>query len=112
MLGLIKEEIVNEKDILPMFFSITSCAVKNDRTSIQGLGLTYQSEVSKLPDGSYFTEVEAAPLSGRKSGAVSQALKNSVGYCKAQNKNMQEIKNEIGSHYFINGVARLTFCCK
>ena len=97
-----------------MLFSIaflSGCAVENDKTSIQGLGLTYQSDVKKLDDGNYFIEVEAAPTAGRISGASAQAIKNAVDYCSAQNKMMQKIKEELDSHLLINGVAHLTFRC-
>ena len=87
------------------------CAVKKDNTQIQGLGLTYHSDVTKLANGDYFTEVEAAPLAGRVSGATGQATKNAVKYCKAQDKAMKEIKSETDSHWLINGVSRLTFRC-
>lgn len=90
---------------------LSGCSVKNDKTKFNGLGLTYQSNVSKLSDGNYFTEVEAAPNAGRMSGAVAQASKNAVDYCKVQNKTMKEIKTETNSNLLVNGVARLTFQC-
>ncbi|MFM5523776.1 hypothetical protein [Aeromonas jandaei] len=91
--------------------ALSGCAVKNDKTTIQGVGLTYHSNVNKLDDGNYFTEVEAALFAGRISGATSQASKNAVDYCKAQNKTMKEVRMERDSHLLVNGVARLTFQC-
>lgn len=40
---------------------LSGCSVQNDKTQFQGLGLTYQSDVKKLDNGNYLTEVEAAP---------------------------------------------------
>lgn len=90
---------------------LSGCAVKNDRTNIQGLGMTYNSDIKDLDNGNYFAEVEAAPAAGRISGAIAQVNKNAVEYCKAQNKSMKEIKTESDSHFLINGVARLRFKC-
>lgn len=90
---------------------LSGCAVKNDKTSIQGLGLTYHSDVKKLDNGDYITEVEAAPAAGRTTGAVGAATKNASEYCKAQNKAMQVVTTETDSHLLANGVARLTFRC-
>lgn len=90
---------------------LSGCAVKNDSTKLNGLGLTYQSNVSKLSDGRYFTEVEAAPAAGRLPGAMAQATQNAVNYCKLKNQTMKEIKTETESHLLVNGVAKLTFEC-
>lgn len=90
---------------------LSGCAVKNDETQFQGLGLTYQSDVKKLDNGEYYTEVEAAPTAGRVSGAIGAVNKKASDYCKAQNKAMREVKTETDSHLLINGVARLTFRC-
>ncbi|MCU6173000.1 hypothetical protein [Citrobacter cronae] len=96
-----------------LFSVITSsgCAVKNDTTSINGLGVTYQSDVKKLENGNYLTEVEVAPTAGRTSTAIARVTKIAVDYCNAQNKTMQEEKKVTGSHLLINGVARLVFRC-
>jgi len=90
---------------------LSGCAVQHDSTKLNGMGLTYQSNVSKLSDGNYFTEVEAAPAAGRIPGAVAQATKNAANYCKQQNQGMKEIKTETDSHALINGVAKVTFQC-
>lgn len=42
--------------------------------------------------------MEAAPGAGRMSGAIAQASKNAVDYCKVQNKTMKEVKVETESH--------------
>lgn len=90
---------------------LTGCAVQNDKTQFNGLGLTYQSDVKELTNGEYFTEVEASPAAGRVPGAVGAANKKASDFCKAQNKTMQEVKTETDSHLLVNGVARLTFRC-
>lgn len=90
---------------------LSGCAVQNDKTQINGLGLTYQADVKTLPNGDYFTEVEAAPFAGQISGAEGAANKKASDYCKAQNKGMKEVKLETDSHVLLNGVARLTFRC-
>ncbi|EAA8037445.1 hypothetical protein AB5G42_005258 [Salmonella enterica subsp. enterica serovar Teko] len=90
---------------------LSGCAVKNDKTRIHGLGLTYHSDIKKLDNGDYITEVEAAPSAGRISGATGAATLNASEYCKAQHKTMQVVKTETDSHLLINGVARLTFRC-
>ncbi|WP_422388015.1 hypothetical protein [Erwinia aphidicola] len=54
---------------------LTGCSVQNDKTQFQGLGLTYQSDIKKLDNGDYLTEVEAAPAAGRIQGAVGTANK-------------------------------------
>lgn len=90
---------------------LSGCAVENDKTTINGLGLTYQSNVKRLHNGDYVTEVEAAPTAGRISGATGSANQNAVDYCRAQNKGMKVVNTETESHLLINGVARLTFRC-
>lgn len=90
---------------------LSGCAVQDDKTQFNGPGLTYQSNVKKLKNGDYYTEVEAAPAAGRISGATGIVNKIASDYCKAQNKAMKEVKSETDSHLLINGVARLTFRC-
>ncbi|MFW2035261.1 hypothetical protein [Acinetobacter junii] len=89
----------------------TGCAVKNDRTQIEGLGLTYNSNITKDGNGHYVATVEAAPLAGRKEGAENYAIKNANEYCANQNKSMHIVNNQTKSHLIINGVAKLTFKC-
>lgn len=105
---------MNKFTISAVFLSvmaISGCAVKNDITKFDGLGLTYQSNVSQLSDGTYFTEVEASPAAGRSPGAIGQATRNAADYCKAKGKTMKEIKMEAKSHALVNGVAKLQFEC-
>ncbi|AVF38036.1 hypothetical protein [Rahnella sikkimica] len=90
---------------------LSGCAVQNDKTQFQGLGLTYQSDVKKLENGDYLTEVEAAPAAGRIQGAIGTATKKASDFCRVQNKSMKEVKTEIDTHLLVNGVARLTFKC-
>ncbi|MBC3380059.1 hypothetical protein H8I69_13175 [Serratia fonticola] len=90
---------------------LSGCAVQNDKTQFQGLGLTYQSDVKKLDNGDYLTEVEAAPAAGRIQGAIGTATKNASDFCRVQNKSMREVKTDIDTHLLVNGVARLTFKC-
>jgi hypothetical protein len=90
---------------------LSGCAVQNDKTQFQGLGLTYQSDVKKLDNGDYLTEVEAAPAAGRIQGAIGSATKKASDFCRIQNKSMREVKTEIDTHLLVNGVARLTFKC-
>lgn len=92
-------------------FLLSGCAVQNDKTQFQGLGLTYQSDVKKLGNGDYLTEVEAAPAAGRIKGAIGTATKKASDFCKVQNKSMREVKTDIDTHLLVNGVARLTFKC-
>ncbi|MFO6299959.1 hypothetical protein [Rahnella selenatireducens] len=90
---------------------LSGCAVQNDKTQFQGLGLIYQSDVKKLENGDYLTEVEAAPAAGRIQGAIGTATKKASDLCRVQNKSMKEVKTEIDTHLLVNGVARLTFKC-
>ncbi len=90
---------------------LSGCAVQNDKTQSQGLGLTYQSDVKKLENGDYLTEVEAAPAAGRIQGAIGTATKKASDCCRVQNKSMEEVKTEIDTHLLVNGDARLTFKC-
>lgn len=90
---------------------LSGCAVQNDKTKFQGLGLTYQSDVKKLNNGDYLTEVEAAPAAGRIQGAIGTATKKASDFCRVQNKSMSEVNTEIDTHLLVNGVARLTFKC-
>ncbi len=90
---------------------LNGCAVQNDKTQFQGLGLTYQSDVKKLDNGDYLTEVEAAPAAGRIQGAIGTATKKASDFCRVQNKSMREVKTDIDTHLLVNGVARLTFKC-
>ncbi|HAS8353326.1 TPA: hypothetical protein I7721_19770 [Vibrio vulnificus] len=100
--------------LLPVLLAalLTGCAVKNDNTKINGLGLSYQSDIQKTADGHYLASVESAPTAGRQSGAESQAIKNAASYCSAQNKAVKVIKTETDSHLVVNGVAHVTFDCK
>ncbi|WP_446934817.1 hypothetical protein [Morganella morganii] len=91
---------------------LSGCAVKNDNTKFNGLGLTYQSDIQKTDNGHYLASVESAPAAGRQSGAEAQAIKNAAAYCAAQNKAVKVIKTEINSHLVVNGVAHVTFDCK
>ena len=97
--------------IILMGSFLSGCAVQNDKTKFQGLGLTYQSDVKKLNNGDYLTEVEAAPAAGRIQGAIGTATKKASDFCRVQNKSMSEVKTEIDTHLLVNGVARLTFKC-
>lgn len=63
---------------------LSGCAVKNDKTQFQGLGLTYHSDVKKLGSGDYLTEVEAAPAEGRIKGAIRAATKKASNFCRVQ----------------------------
>lgn len=90
---------------------LSGCAVKNDKTDFHGFGLTYSSNVKKISDGNYITEVEAAPMAGRVSGATGSAIENAVEFCKAQDKATRVVKTETDSHLLVNGVARLIFRC-
>lgn len=90
---------------------LSGCSVQNDKTQFQGLGLTYQSDVKKLDNGEYLTEVEAAPAAGRIEGAIGTATKKAADFCRVQNKSMEEVKTNIDTHLLVNGVARLTFKC-
>lgn len=90
---------------------MSGCAVKTDKTQVNGLGLTYQSDVKKLVDGNYYTEIEAAPAAGRIDGAIGAANKKASDFCRVQNKSMKVIKTDFDSHLLVNGVARLTFTC-
>lgn len=100
--------------LLPAIFAalLTGCAVKNDKTQINGLGLSYQSDIQKTADGHYLASVESAPFAGRKSGAEAQAIKNASEYCSAQNKTLEVLSKETDSHLVVNGVAHITFDCK
>lgn len=91
--------------------ALVGCAVQQDKTQINGLGLTYNSDIIQDKDGNYVSSVEAAPAAGRKSGAEGAAIKNATEYCKAQNKNLNIVNKEISSHLLANGVAKLTFQC-
>lgn len=90
---------------------LSGCAVQNDKTQLHGIGLTYQSDIKKLDNGDYFTEVEAAPAAGRIKGAIGTASKKASDFCRKQNKAMKEVKTDIDTHLLVNGVARLTFQC-
>ncbi|WP_145554634.1 hypothetical protein [Yersinia canariae] len=90
---------------------LSGCAVQNDKTQFHGVGLTYQSDIKKLDNGDYFTEVEAAPAAGRIKGAIGTASKKASDFCRVQNKAMKEVKTDIDTHLLVNGVAHLTFQC-
>lgn len=100
--------------IATVFFAtiLSGCAVQNDKTQFQGLGLTYQSGIKKLDNGDYVTEVEAAPAAGRIKGAIGTASKNASDFCRTQNKAMKEVRTDIDTHMLVNGVARFTFQCQ
>lgn len=91
--------------------ALTGCAVQKDKTQFNGLGLTYNSDVTQDQNGNYVAAVEAAPDAGRKKGAEGAALKKAVDYCLAQNKNLNVVNKEISSHLGVNGVAKVTFKC-
>ncbi|WP_273908560.1 hypothetical protein [Enterobacter bugandensis] len=97
--------------IMAISTTVSGCAVQNDHTQFNGLGLTYRSNVKQLKNGDYYTEVEASPAAGRISGASGAANKIASDYCKVKNKAMKEIKSETDSHLLINGVTKLTFRC-
>ena len=90
---------------------LSGCAVQNDKTQFRGLGLTYNSGVTKDSDGNYVAAVEAAPLAGRIGGAEAYVLSNATAYCTKQGKIVKVIKQETDSHLLLNGVAKLTFQC-
>lgn len=91
---------------------IAGCAVDNQKTSVSGMGLQYESAVKTLPDGTYYVEVEAAPLAGRVSGARETASHTAREYCASRsNKKMTVIEMKEDSHLLVNGVARLKFKC-
>ena len=93
--------------------SVTAgCAVQNDRTQIRGLGLSYASDIRKLPNGDYYVENEAAIGQGRISGATANANLDASKYCQSMGKSMRVIKEEKSSHMVVNGVDRLTFRCE
>lgn len=90
---------------------LSGCAVQNDKTQFNGLGLSYQSEVKKLDNGDFMVEVETAPAAGRVNGSIGTASKKASDFCNAKNKAMKEVKTEVDTHLLVNGVARLTFKC-
>ncbi|ENN2394045.1 hypothetical protein AB9M41_004271 [Vibrio alginolyticus] len=92
--------------------ALTGCAVKNDRTELQGLGLTYQSEVKKAEDGTLSVEVEAAPAAGRENGAINSALRNASNYCLQMDKGVKVTNIDSDAHLLVNGVAKLDFECR
>lgn len=91
--------------------TLSACSVKNDKTQINGIGLTYQTDVTVNKNGDYSVDVEAAPGAGRISGAEGASIKIAAEYCQAKNKAVKLLKNETDSHMLINGVSRLTFRC-
>ena len=93
-------------------FVLTGCAVKNNDTDLKGLGLTYNSDVTRDSEGNYVAAVEASLLSGRKGAAEAYVLKNATDFCAKQHKTVKVLKKETESHLLINGVARLTFQCQ
>ncbi|CAI1929757.1 hypothetical protein AB6825_14830 [Serratia proteamaculans] len=90
---------------------LSGCAVKNDNTRVGFIGLSYHSNIEKLPDGNYTAAVEASPGRGRVTGAEALVAKDATDFCKQQNKAMKEVKSETDSHLLINGVAKLVFQC-
>ncbi|ATM74881.1 Uncharacterised protein [Serratia fonticola] len=90
---------------------LSGCAVKNDKTEVGAIGLSYHSNVEKLADGNYVASVEASLGRGRVSGAQGLVARDAIAYCNAMNKNMKVIKEETDSHLLVNGVAKLTFSC-
>jgi len=109
------ENQLNKKIIFTLIvtcLSMSGCAVQNDKTKFHGLGLTYQSNVKKISDNLYEAEVEAAPAAGRTEGAIGTATKNASDFCKKKNKAFKEVKTEVDTNKFANGVAKLTFLCE
>lgn len=90
---------------------LSGCAVKNDSTRVGFIGLSYHTNIEKLPDGNYTAAVEASPGRGRITGAEALVAKDAADYCHQQNKAMKEVKSETDSHLLINGVAKLVFQC-
>jgi hypothetical protein len=90
---------------------LSGCAVKNDNTRVGFIGLSYHSNIEKLPNGDYTAAVEASPGRGRVTGAESLVTKDAADYCKLQNKAMKKVKTETDSHLLVNGVAKLVFQC-
>ncbi|MEX3174979.1 hypothetical protein AB4M04_23195 [Serratia quinivorans] len=90
---------------------LSGCAVKNDETRVGFIGLSYHSNIEKLPNGDYTAAVEASPGRGRVTGAEALVAKDAADYCKLQNKAMKEVKSETDSHLLVNGVAKLVFQC-
>ncbi|MCX9063917.1 hypothetical protein NLN94_23830 [Citrobacter portucalensis] len=97
--------------VMLISIGIGGCAVKDDQTNIQGLGLAYTSDVKMLENGEYQANAEVAPMAGRTSGAIGTAMQSASIFCKAQNKALKIIKQDTDSHLIINGVSRITFRC-
>lgn len=92
--------------------TLAGCAVDNQSTGSRGAGLTYQSAVKPLADGSFYLEAEAAPLAGRQSGADATVTSQSENFCALKSKKAVMVKKEFDSHLLVNGVVRLTFRCE
>ncbi|AVR66478.1 MULTISPECIES: hypothetical protein [Pseudomonas aeruginosa group] len=90
---------------------LQGCAVKNDRTELGFIGLSYHADIKEVADGLYRAEVEASPGRGRIRGAKAAAYEDAVKYCEAQSKAARVVKERTDSHVLINGVARLDFSC-
>lgn len=90
---------------------LSGCAVTNDYTKARGIGLTYNTEVQDLGNGTYFTAVEASASAGRKGGAESYAISNATKFCSEKSKSLKILKNEISTNKFVNGVSKITFSC-
>ncbi|ARO98827.1 hypothetical protein K08M3_18900 [Vibrio alginolyticus] len=91
--------------------ALSGCAVKNDKTELQGVGLTYKSEVRALENGTLYVEVEAAPGAGRERGSINSALSIAGDYCLSFGKGVKQLSIETDSHLLVNSVAKLTFEC-
>lgn len=91
---------------------LSACAVNNQSTGTRGLGLTYQSAIKPVSDGSFFVEAEAAPLAGRQSGADAVVTEQATNFCELRQKKMTVVKKDFDSNLLVNGVVRLNFRCQ
>jgi hypothetical protein len=96
---------------LMIFGLLSACAVDNQKTSVNGLGLTYQSTVKPQADGSFYVEAEAAPLAGRTAGAKKVVIDQAVSHCAQTGKKMTVVDLQEGSNMVVNGVSKLRFKC-
>jgi hypothetical protein len=91
---------------------LSGCAVKNDKTGVSGLGLTYSSYVKQLSDGTNYVEAEAALTAGRIGGAKGVVMDRAREYCDQEKKAVKVLTLEEDSHLLLNGVVRMTFRCQ
>lgn len=91
---------------------LSACAVNNQSTGTRGLGLTYQSAIKPMNDGSFFVEAEAAPLAGRQSGADAVVTEQATNFCDHKKQKMVVVKKDFDSNLLVNGVVRLNFRCE